>query len=162
MWSGEKPSEEKFGFLILEKMTVDKTYIPKGKVESQWLLVDASGQNVGRLATQIARLLMGKHKPAYTPGVEMGDYVVVINAGQLSVTKKRQITKFYYHHSNYPGGLKTVSMRDQLQNNPGRVIRSAVWGMLPHNKLGRQQIKKLKIYSGNKHDQVAQNPQPVP
>lgn len=140
---------------------MEKTFVPKGKVESGWILVDANDQGLGRLATVIAAYLQGKHKAIYTPGADTGDFVVVINAGRLKVTTKRQETKFYYHHSNYPGGLKTVSMRDQLKNHPDRVIRHAVWGMLPHNKLGRQLIKKLKIYGGSEHPHAAQNPTPV-
>jgi large subunit ribosomal protein L13 len=140
---------------------VEKTYVPKGKVESGWILVDADGQGLGRMATVIASYLLGKHKPIYTPGVDTGDFVVVINSNQLKLTNKRMDTKFYYHHSNYPGGLKTVSLRDQMKNRPDRVLRHAVWGMLPHNKLGRQLIKKLKVYSGSVHPHAAQNPQPV-
>jgi large subunit ribosomal protein L13 len=140
---------------------VDKTFVPKGKQESNWLLVDANEQILGRLATQIANYLVGKHKPTYTPGVEVGDFVVVLNAKRIRVTGKRLEEKMYHSHSGYPGGLKTVSLRDQLMNHPDRVIRSAVWGMLPHNKLGRQLLQKLKIYAGNEHPHEAQNPQPV-
>jgi large subunit ribosomal protein L13 len=140
---------------------VEKTYVPKGKVESGWILVNADGQGLGRMATVIASYLLGKHKPIYTPGVDTGDFVVVINSNLLKLTNKRMDTKFYYHHSNYPGGLKTVSLRDQMKNRPDRVLRHAVWGMLPHNKLGRQLIKKLKVYSGSAHPHAAQNPQPV-
>jgi large subunit ribosomal protein L13 len=140
---------------------VEKTYVPKGKLDSGWILVDADGQGLGRMATVIAAYLLGKHKPIYTPGVDTGDFVVVINSNQLKLTKKQMDTKFYYHHSNYPGGLKTVSLRDQIRNRPDRVLRHAVWGMLPHNKLGRQLIKKLKVYSGSAHPHAAQNPQPV-
>jgi len=140
---------------------VDKTFVPKGKQESNWLLVDANDQILGRLATQIANYLVGKHKPTYTPGVEVGDFVVVLNAKQIRVSGKRLEEKMYHSHSGYPGGLKTVSLRDQLKNHPDRVIRSAVWGMLPHNKMGRQLLKKLKIYAGNEHPHEAQNPQPV-
>jgi large subunit ribosomal protein L13 len=140
---------------------VEKTYVPKGKVESGWVLVDADGQGLGRMATVITAYLLGKNKPIYTPGVDTGDFVVVINSNQLKLTNKRMDTKFYYHHSNYPGGLKTVSLRDQIKNRPDRVLRHAVWGMLPHNKLGRQLIKKLKVYSGSVHPHAAQNPQPV-
>lgn len=140
---------------------MDKTFVPKGKQESNWLVVDANEQILGRLATQVANYLVGKHKPTYTPGVETGDFVVVVNAKMIRVTGKRLEQKNYYHHSGYPGGLKTVSLRDQLRNHPDRVIRAAVWGMLPHNKLGRQLLKKLKIYAGNEHPHEAQNPQPV-
>ena len=130
---------------------MDKTFVPKGIQVSGWILVDANDQGLGRLATVIAAYLQGKHKPTYTPSADTGDFVVVINASHLKLTNKRMDTKFYYHHSNYPGGLKTVSLRDQLKNRPDRVIRHAVWGMMPHNKLGRQLIKKLKIYSGDTH-----------
>ncbi len=142
-------------------MGMEKTYVLKGKQESSWILVDASDQVIGRLATQIAHYLLGKHKPTFTPGVEMGDYVVVVNASNLKITNERMTSKFYYRHSNYPGGLKTISLSDQMQNHPDRVIRAAVWGMLPHNKLGRRLIKKLKIYAGNEHPHEAQQPAPA-
>ena len=140
---------------------MDKTFVPKGQVESEWILVDATDLGLGRSATIIAAYLQGKHKPIYTPGVDTGDFVVVINAGRLKLTNKRLWEKFYHHHSSYPGGLKTIALRDQIKTHPDRVIRSAVWGMLPHNKLGRQLIKKLKIYAGNEHPHAAQNPKPV-
>ncbi len=140
---------------------MDKTYVPKGIQPTEWLLVDANEQNLGRLATQIAHYLLGKHKPTYTPGVETGDGVVVINAARISATPKRQLSEFYYRHSGYPGGLTKTSMRDQLLFHPDRVIRAAVWGMLPHNKLGRRLIKKLRIYAGNEHPHEAQTPRKV-
>ena len=140
---------------------MDKTYVLKGKPETQWLLVDAGDQVLGRLATQIARYLAGKHKPTYTPGVGMGDFVVVINASQMRLTNKRMDEKMYYHHSGYPGGLKANTLRELMRTKPDRAIRAAVWGMLPHNKMGRQLIKRLKIYSGSEHPHTAQNPQPV-
>ena len=140
---------------------MDKTYVPKGKVVPEWLLVDARDQTLGRLATQIAFFLLGKHKPTYTPGVEMGDVVVVVNAEKITVTGNRMEEKFYHQHSGYPGGLRSTSLREQLRTHPDRVIRSAVWGMLPHNKIGRRLIKKLKIYAGNEHPHEAQNPKPV-
>jgi large subunit ribosomal protein L13 len=139
-------------------MTVDKTFVPKGQVERDWVLLDANGQNLGRLATQIAMMLMGKNKPIYTPGVDTGDFVILVNAGSLQVAPKRADEKWYHHHSGYPGGLYSVRMRDQLKIHPDRVIRSAVWGMLPHNKLGKQLLKKLKIYRGADHPHQAQNP----
>ncbi len=140
---------------------MEKTYVPKGKVESGWILMDADGQGLGRMATVVAAYLLGKHKPIYTPGVDTGDFVVVINTKKLKLTNKRMETKFYYHHSNYPGGLKTVSLRDQINNRPDRVLRHAVWGMLPHNHLGRLLIKKLKVYGGSEHPHAAQNPKVV-
>jgi len=142
-------------------MTGEKTFVLKGKPEAEWILVDATGQGIGRLATQVAAYLLGKHKPTFTPGVEMGDFVVVINANRLLITGKRMDEKNYYHHSNYPGGLRTTNLRDQMKNRPDRVIRAAVWGMIPHNKVGRQLIKRLKIYAGNEHPHEAQTPQPV-
>ena len=141
---------------------MEKTYYPKaGEIDREWILVDANDQNLGRLATQVASLLLGKHKPNFTPGVEMGDYVVVINAERISVTGKKMVDKNYYHHSNYPGGLKTISLQQQLVKHPDRVLKSAVWGMLPHNKFGRRIIKKLKIYSGPEHPHDAQEPKPL-
>jgi large subunit ribosomal protein L13 len=142
-------------------MKVDKTYVPKGTLNSKWLLIDANDQGLGRLTTQVVRYLLGKHKPEYTPGVAVGDFVVVVNATLLRLTNKRLDTKEYNHHSNYPGGLKTITLRAQLRKHPDRVIRAAVWGMLPHNKLGRQLIKRLMVYGGNEHPHEAQNPQPV-
>jgi large subunit ribosomal protein L13 len=141
-------------------MAVEKTFVILGTPESAWILVDADDQGLGRLATQITRFLLGKHKPTYSPGVEMGDFVVVVNASKLRLTNKREMTKVYHRHTGFPGGLKTVSLRDQMKNRPDRVIRAAVWGMLPHNKVGRQLIKKLKIYAGTEHPHEAQNPQP--
>mgnify|MGYP001078132944 FL=1 len=140
---------------------LDKTFVLKGKQEPEWLLVDAQGQGIGRLATQIASYLMGKHKATFTPGVDMGDVVVVINASKLEITEKRLDDKKYYKHSNYPGGLKTIVLRDQMKNHPDRVITSAVWGMLPHNRLGRVLLKRLKVYGGSEHPHIAQNPKPV-
>jgi large subunit ribosomal protein L13 len=145
----------------LEIAIVEKTFYPKGKQEGNWILMDANQQNLGRMATQIASYLMGKHKPSYTPGVDGGDFVVVINARQVGVHPTRLTEKIYYRHSGYPGGLKSINLRDQLLKHPDRVIRAAVWGMLPHNKLGRRLIKKLKIYPEDSHPHGGQNPQPV-
>ncbi|NMC78149.1 MAG: 50S ribosomal protein L13 [Chloroflexi bacterium] len=142
-------------------MTVEKTYVIKGKPESNWILVDANEQGLGRLATQISRYLLGKHKPTYTPGVDMGDYVVVINASRLRLTNKRLDEKTYNWHSGYPGGLKTATLRDYLQKHPDRVIRRAVWGMLPHNRLGRQLLRRLRVYPESAHPHQAQEPQAV-
>jgi large subunit ribosomal protein L13 len=142
-------------------MTVDKTYVPKGTVETKWLLVDANDQGLGRVATIIAHYLMGKHRPDFTPGVEMGDFVVVINADRLRLTNKRMDEKVYYHASMYPSGMKSVTLRTQMRTHPDRVIRAAVWGMIPHTKLGRQLIKRLKVYAGNEHPHEAQSPEKV-
>jgi large subunit ribosomal protein L13 len=145
---------------------VYKSYYPKAAdIRPEWLLVDANGQNLGRLATKIAALLMGKHKPTFTPGVPVGDFIVVINAEKITVTGTKTSTKLtekmYHHHSGYPGGLKSISLRDQLLTHPDRVIRMAVWGMLPHNKMGKHILKRLKIYGGAEHPHVAQNLQKV-
>lgn len=137
---------------------MDKTFVIKGKPESDWLLVDANNQKLGRLATQIARYLLGKHKPTYTPGVDMGDFVVVINAAALDIEQKRLETKMYHHHSGYPGGLKSVTMRRQLEIHPDRILRTAVWGMLPHTKQGRRLMKRLRIFAGEEHTHHAQKP----
>jgi large subunit ribosomal protein L13 len=143
-------------------MKVIKSYYPKSaEINRQWLLVDASGETLGRLATKIASLLLGKHKPSFTPGVEMGDFVVVINAQKIAVTGTKTHTKLtekiYYSHSGYPGGLKSISLRDQLQIHPDRVIRAAVWGMLPHNKMGRHLIAHLRVYGGAEHPHNVQS-----
>jgi large subunit ribosomal protein L13 len=140
---------------------VDKTYVPKASEISQdWYLVDANDQNLGRLASQIASILLGKHKPTYTPGVDTGDFVVVINCERVRVTGNKLDDKKYYRHSLYPGGLKEITLRKQLIVHPDRVLRSAVWGMLPKNKIGRQLIKKLKLYAGPDHPHEAQQPKP--
>lgn len=141
---------------------MDKTYIPKsGEITQEWILVDANDQNLGRLATQIAQILLGKHKPNFTPGMDTGDFVVVINCERVRVTGNKLEDKIYYRHSMYPGGLTATSLRDQLKKHPDRVIRAAVWGMIPHNKFGRQLIKKLKIYAGPEHPHQAQEPKPL-
>ena len=143
-------------------MNVQKTYIPKAnELTREWILVDANGQNLGRLASQIARVILGKHKPSFTPGVDTGDFVVVVNAERVQVTGNKLDAKIYYRHSGYPGGLKSISLRQQLVAHPDRVLRAAVWGMLPHNKAGREMIKKLKIYAGPHHPHAAQNPKPL-
>ena len=139
---------------------MQKTYYPKpGDVTREWYVVDAMDRNLGRLASRIARVLMGKDKPQYTPGVDVGDFVIVINAERITVTGKRLDQKIYYRHSGYPGGLKKISLRDQLAKAPERVIRSAVWGMIPHNRFGRKLLKKLKVYAGPEHPHQAQSPQ---
>jgi large subunit ribosomal protein L13 len=146
----------------MEKFIVNKTYFPKsGESHKDWILIDANEQNLGRLSTQIAELLLGKHKSNFTPGMDTGDYVVVVNCERIKVTGKKLDEKYYYRHSLYPGGLKSISLKNQLEKHPERVIRSAVWGMLPHNKLGRKLIKNLKIYAGPNHPHTAQQPTPM-
>ncbi|MHB8135807.1 MAG: 50S ribosomal protein L13 [Anaerolineaceae bacterium] len=142
----------------MEINIVDKTFVIKGIPESNWLIVDASNQKIGRLATQITRYLLGKHKPTFTPGVDMGDFVVVINAEKLDIDQKRLGTKMYHHHSGYPGGIKSVGLARQMEIHPDRVIRAAVWGMLAHNKQGHRLMKRLRIYSGNEQPHEAQKP----
>jgi len=141
---------------------VQKTYIPKAEdVARDWYIIDADGQNLGRLASKIATVILGKHKPNYTPGVNTGDYVIVINAELITVTGSKLDDKYYYRHSGYPGGFKQISLRDQLAKHPRRVVESAVKGMLPHNRFGRKLIKKLKVYAGQNHPHEAQQPKPL-
>src|SRR4030042_6752407 len=134
-----------------------KTYSVKaGDIDHQWHIVDASGQILGRLATKVAGFLMGKHKTMFVSNMDTGDYVIVLNAVKIKVTGKKLQDKMYYHHSMYPGGLKSVSLGKMLQTHPERVMEHAVKGMLPHNKLGRAMLKKLKVYAGDKHPHEAQ------
>jgi large subunit ribosomal protein L13 len=128
------------------------------EIERQWYVVDAEGQTLGRLASEIAKVLKGKHKPIYSPHLDTGDYVIVINAGKVRVTGRKMDQKVYYSHSGYPGGLKSVTLREQLEKHPTRVVRHAVKGMLPHNPLGRAMLRKLKIYAGDAHPHHAQQP----
>jgi large subunit ribosomal protein L13 len=139
-----------------------KTYNAKHEdMVKDWYLIDAEGQVLGRLASEIARRLRGKHKPIYTPYVDTGDFVIVVNAGKVSLTGKKMSDKVYYHHSGYPGGLKETSVGKMLQDNPEKILLFAVRGMLPKNSLGRKMLKKLKIYTGNDHPHEAQCPQVV-
>lgn len=141
---------------------MEKTYYPKAsEITHEWYLVDANGQNLGRLASRIANILLGKNKTTYTPGVDVGDFVVVVNCERVEVTGNKLEDKIYYRHSGYPGGLKEIKLKDQLARFPERVLRSAVWGMLPKNKHGRKLMKKLKIYAGPDHPHEAQKPQPL-
>ena len=140
-----------------------KTYSAKaGEITRDWYLIDAEGQTLGRLATQIADRLRGKGKPQFTPHVDTGDFVVVVNAEKITVTGKKLDDKIYYRHTGYPGGLKERTLREQLERRPTEVLRKAVKGMLPRNKLARQQITKLKIYAGPEHPHDAQAPKPLP
>jgi large subunit ribosomal protein L13 len=138
-----------------------KTYSAKpGEIQRDWYVVDAEGQTLGRLATQIADRLRGKGKPQFTPHVDTGDFVVVVNAEKIAVTGNKLDDKMYYRHSGYPGGLRSRPLRDQLDRLPTEVLRKAVKGMLPRNRLGRQQLTKLKIYAGPDHPHGAQEPKP--
>jgi large subunit ribosomal protein L13 len=143
---------------------VYKTYYPKpSEIARKWYIADANGQNLGRFAARVARVLLGKHKPAFTPGVAIGDYVVVVNAELVTVTGTKTSlkldSKMYHHHSGFPGGLKSASLREQLRDHPDRVLRAAIWGMLPHNRLGRALLGRLKIYAGPKHPHGLQKPE---
>lgn len=137
-----------------------KTYSAKaGEIKRQWHLIDATGETLGRLASKIAQLLRGKHKPEYTPHVDAGDYVVVINAAKVRVTGNKAHDKIYYRHTGYPGGIKKMSFEELLGKHPIRVIELAVKGMLPKNPLGREMYRKLKVYAGAEHPHIAQQPQ---
>jgi large subunit ribosomal protein L13 len=130
-------------------------------IQRDWYVVDAQGQTLGRLATRTAAILRGKHKPIYTPHVDCGDYVIIVNAEKVHVTGQKMRQKKYYRHSGYPGGLTEISLRDQLQKFPNRVLEAAVRGMLPKNRLGRRLFKKLKVYPGPNHPHEAQQPKPM-
>lgn len=140
-----------------------KTYSAKpGEVQRNWWVVDATGKNLGRLASEIADVLRGKNKPHYTPHVDTGDFVVVVNAEKIAVTGKKPTQKVYYRHSGYPGGLKSETLGQLLQRRPTEVLRKAVKGMMPKNRLAAKQLGKLKIYSGPKHPHAAQKPEELP
>lgn len=130
-------------------------------VTRDWYVVDAAGKTLGRLSTEIARRLRGKHKPVYTPHVDTGDYIVVVNAEKVHVSGNKHTDKYYYHHTGYIGHMKSLSLEEQLDKAPERVIESAVRGMLPKNPLGRAMFKKLKVYAGAEHKHAAQQPQPL-
>jgi len=139
-----------------------KTYAVKaGEIERHWYVVDAQGKTLGRLATQVARILRGKHKPVFSPHLDTGDYVIIINADKILVTGKKLNAKRYYSYSGYLGGLKSVVLSEQLEKHPDRVLVHAIRGMLPKNRLGHAMLKKLKVYAGNKHPHAAQRPQPL-
>jgi len=141
---------------------MSRTYTPKAsEIERQWLVVDADGQTLGRLATRVARLLTGKHKPTYTTHIDTGDHVIVINAEKIKVTGDKLESKRYYRHSNYPGGLREETLSHLLERRPEEVVRRAVKGMVPHTRLGTQQLRKLKVYAGKEHPHEAQQPVPA-
>ena len=137
-----------------------RTYFPKkGDIEARWFIIDAEGKILGRLSTTIARILAGKNKPMYTPFLDTGDHVIVINAEKVVLTGKKETDKIYRSHSQYPGGLKERAARFVRAEKPERIIEEAVWGMLPKSKLGRQMLKKLNVYRGTKHPHEAQKPE---
>ncbi|MGA2192200.1 MAG: 50S ribosomal protein L13 [Nitrospirota bacterium] len=133
----------------------------KNEVDRKWFLVDANNLVLGRLAAHVASVLKGKHKPIYTPHVDTGDFVVIINAEKVQLTGRKLDNKMYYHHSGYPGGLKSITAGKLLKERPEEVIKSAVKGMLPHNPLGRDMILKMKVYAGPEHPHAAQTPEPL-
>jgi large subunit ribosomal protein L13 len=139
-----------------------KTYaVSESEIERRWFVVDATDQTLGRLATRVARVLVGKHKPTWAPNLDTGDFVIVLNAGKIAVTSDKHETKAYVRHSGYPQGLKQESLGDLLQRRPEEAVRRAIKGMLPHTRLGTQQLRKLKIYAGSDHPHQAQRPEPL-
>jgi large subunit ribosomal protein L13 len=140
---------------------MNRTYSPKlAEIEHRWWVVDAAGVPLGRLATVVATLLTGKHKPTYAPHIDTGDFVIVLNAEKAVLTGRKEDEKVYYRHSGYPGGLKKETAGHLRRRRPTQLIERAVWGMLPKNKLGRQQLRKLKAYAGGEHKHQAQQPTP--
>jgi large subunit ribosomal protein L13 len=136
-----------------------RTYTPKrADINREWFVVDAEGKTLGRLATVIASVLRGKTKPTFAHHMDVGDFVIVVNADKIALTGKKETDKFYYRHSNYPGGFRAVSVRDMRQKHPERIVEAAVRGMLPRNVLGAEQFKKLKVYAGSEHPHQAQQP----
>ncbi len=136
------------------------TYMAKtAEIERKWLLIDAQGKTLGRLASEVATLLRGKHKPIYTPNVDTGDHVVIVNADKVVVTGNKAQDKMYYSYSGYPGGLRAVNFATLMEKRPDQAVYLAVKGMLPHNKLGRAMLKKLRVYAGPEHEQTAQQPE---
>lgn len=133
----------------------------KEDVERAWYVIDAEGKTLGRMATQVAGILRGKHKPIFTPHVDTGDFVIIVNADKVVMTGSKAETKEYHHHSGYPGGLRIVKSKTMLKDKSDRVVREAIRGMIPHNRLGRAMIKKLKVYRGPEHPHASQNPQPL-
>jgi large subunit ribosomal protein L13 len=141
---------------------VDRTYSTRpSEIERRWFVVDAEGRTLGRLATRVATILKGKHKPEYAPHLDVGDFVVVLNAEKIHVTGGKLDKKIYYRHSGYPGGLSEMTLREQLAKHPTRAVELAVRGMLPKNRLGRRMLRKLKVYAGTEHPHSAQKPEPL-
>ncbi|HET9531026.1 MAG TPA: 50S ribosomal protein L13 [Blastocatellia bacterium] len=141
-----------------------QTFVPSGKnleQDRKWFIIDASGKTVGRLATEAARILMGKNKPTYTPFLDMGDHVIIVNAEKVVFTGNKWQDKVYYRHTGYPGGLKGITAQKQRDRHPERILESAIRGMLPKTKLGNKMVKKLKVYAGADHPHRAQQPEPL-
>ncbi len=141
---------------------MSKTYSPKaGEIQRDWYVVDAADVGLGRLSTEVARVLTGKHKPQYAPHMDTGDFVIVVNAERTVLTGRKETNKTYYRHSTHPGGLKQATVAEVRKRRPTMLIEKAVWGMLPKNKLGRRQLRKLKVYAGPEHPHAAQQPAPL-
>lgn len=141
---------------------MSKTYSPKaGEIERGWFVVDAAGLALGRLCTEVARVLTGKHKPQYAPHIDTGDFVIVVNAERTVLSGQKETDKVYYRHSTHPGGLKQATAAEVRKKKPTMLVEKAVWGMLPKNKLGRRQLRKLKVYAGPEHPHAAQQPEPL-
>jgi large subunit ribosomal protein L13 len=137
------------------------TYFPKGEIARKWFVVDASGQTLGRVATRVARILSGKDSPKYTPFLDTGDHVIVINADKVRITGLKADSKVYHRYTGYPGGIRSEEFKKRLQRKPEQIVEDAIVGMLPHTKLGRAMAKKLKVYKGDKHPHLAQKPETV-
>ena len=133
--------------------------VKKNEIESKWYIIDAANKPLGRVATEAAKLLRGKHKPTFTPNIDVGDHVIILNCNQVILTGNKLNAKVYRHHSGYIGGMKETSAKDMLEKNPEKAMMLAVKGMLPHNSLGAQQLKKLRVYAGNEHENAAQKPE---
>ena len=133
--------------------------VKKNEIESKWYIIDAANKPLGRVATEAAKLLRGKHKPTFTPNIDVGDHVIVLNCDQVILTGNKLNQKMYRHHSGYIGGMKEVSAKDMMANNPEKAMMLAIKGMLPHTKLGAAQLKKLRVYAGNEHENAAQKPE---
>jgi large subunit ribosomal protein L13 len=141
---------------------MSKTYSPKaGEIDRGWFVVDATGLALGRLSTEVARVLTGKHKPQYAPHIDTGDFVIVVNAEHTVLSGHKETDKMYYRHSTHPGGLKQATAAEVRKKKPTMLVEKAVWGMLPKNKLGRRQLRKLKVYAGPEHPHAAQQPEPL-
>ncbi|MFH1006588.1 MAG: 50S ribosomal protein L13 [Candidatus Latescibacterota bacterium] len=139
-----------------------KTYLAKpSEIQRKWFVADAEGKILGRFASEIAQILRGKHKPIYSPHLDVGDHVIVINASHIQLTGRKADQKIYWRHTGHPGGLRGTPFKELLARKPERVVQKAVWGMLPHNRLGRKMIKKLKVYGGGEHVHQAQSPEAI-
>jgi large subunit ribosomal protein L13 len=151
-------------FTKILEIRIMQTFVPSGKnleQDRKWFIIDASGKTVGRLATEAARILMGKNKPTYTPFLDMGDHVIIVNAEKVVFTGNKWQDKVYYRHTGYPGGLKGITAQKQRDRHPERILESAIRGMLPKTKLGNKMVKKLKVYAGADHPHRAQQPEPL-